>query len=716
MRSHLSAIVFEKAMRRKNIKGAGKAEQASEPAGQTPTDPTPAETPAETPEAETPKTPETPDKPDDAKSRQAVINLIGVDAKRVSDFSLFMFIFPTNITQLVISIWFLVSLLGWRPLILGIISVSATMPINFIFSKWTLKTDEKLMKIRDQKLELVSEALNGIRQVKFSALEGGWEKRILQVREKELATIRQLFKYNVVIDGVWNFVPSVLALTALGTYAWLEGNLSASVAFVSLGILSTLDFAIAALPGMIRYGIDAWVSLKRIEKFLDGPEIKEIQTFSDETSPIVFKDASLSWPVDDEAEPNQFVLGNVNLSFPPGELSVISGKTGSGKSLLLASILGEAELVSGSISVPRPPSVEERQDHKANAGNWILPSSIAFVSQQPWIENATLRDNVLFGMPFDEERYEQTLASCALKKDIAALTDGDKTELGINGVNLSGGQKWRVTVARAIYSRAGILVLDDIFSAVDAHVSRHILEQCLGGALCKGRTIILVTHHVGLVEKHARFIVELADGGIKYSGLTEQLREEHILDKIKSLDTQTVEDSSFSSDTEVETDGAPLQKQNSKTPAKFVEDETRQKGAVKARIYKTYIERSGGFKYWAFLMLIFVTYQASELGKYCCSHWISCADYSSSTLGHPTLDGQGRGGRGARPLPADHRAEHAIPPVHPRRPRRWPSQRQPGHQVLALALCRSLLDQYRVWHYPIRLYIFRRLSREPNHV
>ncbi|KAK1830843.1 ABC bile acid [Podospora conica] len=614
MRSHLAAIVFEKAMRRKNIKGAGKALEQTPPTEQSPTGQTPDPTPDQTPE------PATKDEPEDAsaqKSRQAVINLIGVDANRVADFSLYMFIFPTNIMQLVISIWFLVSLLGWRPLILGILSVSATMPINFIFSKWTLKTDEKLMKIRDEKLELVSEALNGIRQVKFSALESGWEKRILKVREKELSTLWELFRYNIVIDGVWNVVPAVLALTTLGTYAWLEGGLTASVAFVSLGILGTLDFAIAALPGMIRHGIDAWVSLKRIEKFLDGPEIKDIRTYSaDDRSPIVFEEASLSWPVDDkEGESDPFVLRNVSLRFPPGELSVISGKTGSGKSLLLAAVLGEAELLSGSIHVPRPLSIEERQDHKANAGNWILPSSIAFVSQQPWIENATLRDNILFGMPFDEDRYEQTLASCALKKDIAALDDGDKTELGINGVNLSGGQKWRVTVARGIYSRAGILVLDDIFSAVDAHVSRHILEHCLGGAVCKDRTIILVTHHVGLVEKHARFIVELADGGIQYSGLTEQLREEKILDKIKSLDSPAVEGSAFSSDTEVEADGAPLQKQNSKTPAKFVEDETRQKGAVKARIYKTYIESSGGFVYWAFLLLVFITNQASNLAQ-----------------------------------------------------------------------------------------------------
>ncbi|KAK3352219.1 ABC transporter [Lasiosphaeria hispida] len=609
IRSHLAAIVFEKAMRRKNVKGANKTSGDDKGV-------------AEQGKDDDDKSKDEEGASDDTtgqKSRQAVINLVGIDAKRVSDFSLYMFLFPTSIIQLIISVWFLISLLGWLPLVLGVLSVAATLPINFLFSKWTLLADQKLMKIRDEKLELVSEALNGIRQVKFSALESGWEKRILKVREKELATIWQLFRYNLVVDSCWNIIPSALALTALGSYAWIHGGLTASVAFVSIGILGTLDFAIAALPGMIRYGIDAWVSLKRIEKFLDGPEIQSIRTFSSERPDVAFKDASLSWPVDSEEdkadESNQFILRNVNLSFPPGELSVICGKTGSGKSLLLAAILGEAELLSGSIHVPQPPSIDERQDHKANPGNWVLPSSIAYVGQQPWIENATVRDNVLFGMPFDEERYERTLAACALKKDIGTLSDGDKTELGINGVNLSGGQKWRVTVARAIYSRAGILILDDIFSAVDAHVSRHILEQCLGGSICKGRTIIIVTHHVGLVEKHARFIVELADGGVQYSGLTEQLREERILDEIKSFESPVLKGSVVSSDTEVEPDGGLLKKQTSKVPAKFVEDETRQKGAVKARIYKIYLERSGGFLYWAFLLFIFLTYQASQLAQ-----------------------------------------------------------------------------------------------------
>ena len=546
-----------------------------------------------------------------------MINLIGVDAGRVADFGLHNYNIPASFVQLAISMTFLVYLLGWLPITLGLLSVGLTIPVNTIFSKALFATDRKLMKLRDEKLEIVNEALQGIRQVKFSALEAQWEKRILSVRRKELTTLWQYFKANLILDGCWTSAPILLTLASLGSYAWLNGELTASTAFVSIGILNGLDFAVSAMPAMIRFGIDAWVSLKRIEKYLDGPELKPNRTYS-ERPDVAFEGASLAWPVDDEGktdEADRFVLRDVDLRFPPGELSVISGKTGSGKSLMLAAILGEADLLSGSIHVPTPPALDERQDHKANPSNWILPSSVAYVGQLPWIENATVRDNILFGMPYDENRYNQILEACALKKDLETLTDGDKTELGVNGVNLSGGQKWRVTIARAVYSRAGILVLDDIFSAVDAHVSRHILENCLNGGLCKGRTRILVTHHVSLVEKHANFIVELADGVVRYSGLTEQLQDTKVLERIKSFEPEVPEDTVESTDTGGEPDGAPLNRQNSKVAKKFVEDEAREKGSVKARVYATYIQAAGGYGYWVFLIMMFVVFQVSALGQ-----------------------------------------------------------------------------------------------------
>lgn len=316
------------------------------------------------------------------------------------------------------------------------------------------------------------------------------------------------------------------------------------------------------------------------------------------------------------------MLRDATFTFPRGELSVISGKTGSGKSLLLSAIIGEADLVSGTIFAPTAPSALERHDHKAHRGNWVIPSLKAYVAQTPWIENASLRDNVLSGLPLDEERYTAVIEACALRKDLEVLADGDKTELGANGINLSGGQKWRVTLARAVYSRAGILVLDDVFSAVDAHVGRHILERCLAGPLCRGRTRILVTHHVALCRPRARFLVELGDDGtVLHSGVIEDEGEEEL--EVVETREEVEQVASDGAAVDVDTDetalgdghGELLTKIPSKTPRRFVEEETREKGAVKAEVYKTYFKSSGGYLAWASTLLLWITYQGFTLGK-----------------------------------------------------------------------------------------------------
>lgn len=199
------------------------------------------------------------------------------------------------------------------------------------------------------------------------------------------------------------------------------------------------------MPELTTMAIDAFVSVKRIQSYLQAPEISTNMKDSPEIS---FEDASIAWPSDEQKVDGDehYVLRDINVLFPNKELSVVTGKTGSGKSLLLAAILGEVDVLKGNVNVPVAP--RDRHDHKATKDNWIIPSSIAFVAQIPWIENASIKDNILFGLPFDEYRYNKTLEVCALRKDLDMLPDGDATEVGSNGVNLSGGQKWRVTFGR----------------------------------------------------------------------------------------------------------------------------------------------------------------------------------------------------------------------------------------------------------------------------
>jgi len=335
------------------------------------------------------------------------------------------------------------------------------LPINIYVSKRYSDAQDHLMKVRDKKMVVVTEALQGIRQIKFSAEEQQWQEKIGKQRAEELKTQWRVFCFDTALISIWILGPVMLSAVSLAVYATLNGGLSASVAFTTLTVMGAMEMTLAVIPELISDGLEAWVSINRIDEYLNAPERDKYLTPGNS---IIFNDVSAAWPSDlQEQDPDRFILKDVNIKFPPQELSVISGQTGSGKSLLLAAIIGEADKLSGAINIPTAPTLQERFDYKANKSDWIIGSSIAFVAQIPWIENASIKDNILFGLPYDSGRFDKVIACCALEKDLNMLPDGVGTDIGANGINLSGGQRWRITFARALYSRAGILILDDIF-------------------------------------------------------------------------------------------------------------------------------------------------------------------------------------------------------------------------------------------------------------
>ncbi|CZS91900.1 uncharacterized protein RAG0_02454 [Rhynchosporium agropyri] len=248
----------------------------------------------------------------------------------------------------------------------------------------------------------------------------------------------------------------------------------------------SFDGIVSEIPYLLVSAINAKISCDRIQSFLRLPE-KPDNTFPGDF--VSFHNASVSFPrTSTDSDDTKFVLRELNIEFPNNELSVFSGSTGSGKSLLLAAILGEVCLESGYIRVPK--FTGERFDSKVTTSDWIIPSAISFVFQTPWIENATIKDNILFGLPFDSIRYEKVIDACALNQDLDIFEDGDQTEVGAQGISLSGGQKWRLTLARAFYSREGIIIMDDVFSALDAHLGEHVFRHAVMGELALGRTRI----------------------------------------------------------------------------------------------------------------------------------------------------------------------------------------------------------------------------------
>ncbi|OOQ84862.1 ABC transporter family protein [Penicillium brasilianum] len=642
--AELSAVVFAKSMRRKDAKSTKKSKTKDDP-----------EESAKALLKEQNGEEEEDDEASIKKNRQSIINLAAVDARRISDFTSYSYLIPFAMLKVFIGCSFLVKILGWRSAFAGIAVSLLVTPLNIFAAKKYTSAQDKLMKLRDQKMAIVTEVLQGIRQIKFSALEEQWQKKIGQVREAELGALWISFLYDIVLLGIWILGPIGLSAVSLAVYALIHGGLTASVAFTAMAVFGALEMSLAILPEIISNGLEAKVSADRIDVYMQSAE-KTVNTVASDS--IAFEDVSVGWPADkadnDEEDEDRFLLRELNLAFPKKGLSVISGRTGSGKSLLLASILGECDVLQGTIKVPVPPPIKDRFDHLATSANWNIDSAIAYVAQIPWIENATMKDNILFGLPYHEERYRKTLFACALQKDLEMMPDGELTDIGANGVNLSGGQRWRVSFARALYSRAGILVMDDIFSALDAHTGRHVFEQALTGELGQGRTRVLVTHHVALCLPKTEYSVLLENGCVKYAGTIDDLRKENHLDDILQEEHEaTEEDQSTLNEesTALNPEETTLQKvisntsrrrpshsQNDTTPKgtspkKFIEDEQREVGSVRLSVYASYFSMGGHIVLWLITLLVYLSYSSLMIGR---SWWINVwTSSSSNTQVHP---------------------------------------------------------------------------------
>jgi ABC-type multidrug transport system fused ATPase/permease subunit len=528
--------------------------------------------------------------------------------------------------QVIIIIVFLLLLVGWQSLCAGMLGILILFPINKTLAERYGKKQKTLMKLRDQRAAVTTEALQGIRQIKFSAIETHWTEKLEQIREEELSMLWKTRINNLYMSIASEFTPIVLTALSLATYSYINGNLLPSVAFTAITLFMFLEGLVSHIPLLLVTAINAKVGCDRIENFLRSPEKAENIHPGEAVS---FHNVSITFPYGaEDAIEDRFTLRDVNLEFPNSALSVISGPTGSGKSLLLAAILGEAEILAGYIQAPRAPPLEQRFDSKATAADWIIPAAICFVSQTPWIENTTIKNNILFGLPFDPIRYKQVLHVCALAQDLAIFEDGDETEVGAQGITLSGGQKWRLTLARAFYSRAGIIIMDDVFSALDAHVGKYVFENALLGELAKGRTRILVTHHASLCLPRADYAVRLsANGLVEHAGLIDELRQTGTLDQIleadDSAESEAVRQDDVLKVAEINgptvvpsSDPATIAKS---TPKKLVEDEKRETGRVKTSVYTGYLKASGGWAFWSFLALLYAVAQSFSLGR---TYWV----------------------------------------------------------------------------------------------
>lgn len=533
-----------------------------------------------------------------ASDKPEAINLISSDTLAFGKFTAVSYIIPSSFVRFFFAVLFLLKLLGWQSTLIGMTVTVLCVPVHIFVIKQQRAARKNLTSARDKKTKAISEALHALRQIKFSALETQWEEHIETFRQEEIKHLRWSFTANN-IRSVWGVAaPFIVAAASICAYAYLQEDITPSIIFPLIEVLPHLQGTLGFVPVVFQDYFGARSNASRMDEFLRRPEQKMILDPSP-SGRVLFQDASIAWPSFDVMEETEvsrekkqvitsslrrFFLGGINLEFPVGELSIISGKTGSGKSLLLAAIIGEVDILGGRIEAP---SMAEGHP-------------VAFVSQTPWLQNATIKDNILFGSSFDNKRYKKVLTACALRPDLAALPKGDETRIGLRGVKLSGGQRARLAFGRALYSSAQLLVLDDIFSALDSHVSKEIFNA-LTGELGQGRTRILVTHHVSLCLPKAKYVVHLKNNTIDYAGDTGSIeREVDVIEAEIDLGPKTSTEEKPKVDA---SDKTPKNKPAAGKKSKKVDART------DLKVYKSYFSAAGGLVFTSIYILSLITKQ-----------------------------------------------------------------------------------------------------------
>ncbi|XP_066521778.1 ATP-binding cassette sub-family C member 3 isoform X2 [Hoplias malabaricus] len=434
-----------------------------------------------------------------------VVNLMSVDAQRFMDLTTFLNMLWSAPLQIILALFFLWQTLG-PSVLAGVAVMVLLIPFNAFIAMKTRAYQVEQMQHKDARIKLMNEILNGMKVLKLYAWEVSFKEKILQIRQKELSVLRKTAYLSALSTMAWTSAPFLVALTTFAVYVSVDKNniLDAKKAFVSLSLFNILRFPLNMLPQVISSLVQASVSLKRIQEFLTHDELSP-ENVDRKPAPsdyaVTVINGKFSW-----AKKDQPALQNINLLVPQGSLLAVVGPVGCGKSSLVSALLGEMEKMDGQISVR---------------------GSVAYVPQQAWIQNATVRDNILFGKPYVEQKYRCVLEACALTPDLEVLPGGDQTEIGEKGINLSGGQRQRVSLARALYSETDVYLLDDPLSAVDAHVAKHIFDNVIGpeGAL-RGKTRILVTHGISFLPQVDNILV-LVDGMVSEMGSYQDLLKQN---------------------------------------------------------------------------------------------------------------------------------------------------------------------------------------------
>ncbi|KAI5409098.1 Canalicular multispecific organic anion transporter 2, variant 2 [Lathyrus oleraceus] len=559
-----------------------------------------------------------------------IINLMTVDAQRISEFCLSMHDPWMAVLQISLALFILHRSVG----VASVAAFAATiivMLLNLPMTSLQERLQAKLMEFKDKRMKATSEVLMNMRILKLQAWEMKFLSKIIQLRKLEEMWLKKFLVGTAIVRFLFFSAPTFVAVVTFGACVLLGIPLETGKILSALATFRILQMPIYNIPDTISVIAQTKVSLDRVVAFL---RLDDLQTDMVENVPrgssdiaIEIVDGNFSWDLSSV----DATLKNINLRLFHNMRVAVCGTVGSGKSSLLSCLIGEIPKISGNLKVC---------------------GTKAYVAQSPWIQSGKIEDNILFGREMDREKYEKVLEACSLKKDLEVLPFGDQTIIGEKGINLSGGQKQRVQVARALYQDADIYLLDDPFSAVDAHTGSHLFKECLLGLL-KTKTVIYITHQVDFLPD-ADLILVVKEGRITQSGkyndiLTSgtdfmELVGAHraALSSVKSLErgptlkssSITGEDTSSLSDFELEQEVENINDRNSKLDetivpkGQLVQDEEREKGSVGFKVFWKYLTIAYGGALVPFLFLSHIFTVVLQIAS---NYWMALATPVSAT-------------------------------------------------------------------------------------
>ena len=572
-----------------------------------------------------------------------IVNLMSTDTYRIDQASgMFHMLWVSPVSIAITLVVLLVNLTysalaGFALLVIG-------LPVLTKAIKSLLVRRRAINKITDQRVSLTQEILQSVRFVKYFGWESSFLERLGFIRKREIRAIQILLAIRNAINAISMSLPIFASMLSFITYSLSNHALSPAPIFSSLALFNALRMPLNWLPLVIGQVTDAWSSVGRIQDFMLAEEQNEDFIWDMEgKNAVLMNRADFTWERTVTQDPEKstfqtkdqikdikkaqkdaakarksidlkdgtdsastltseepFKLRNMNFAIGKNELVAVIGGVGSGKSSLLAAIAGDMRRISGSVT---------------------MGASRAFCPQYAWIQNTTVRENILFGKDYHRKWYDEVVDACALRADLDMLPHSDQTEIGERGITVSGGQKARLNIARAIYFNSDMVIMDDPLSAVDAHVGRHIFDNAICGLL-KDKCRILATHQLHVLYRCDR-IIWLEDGQVKANDTFDNLMRDN--EGFQTMMASTAQEESVEKEEidedEVEDEKKAAKKRKvAKRGAALMQQEERAVKSVSWSVYSAYIRASGTILNGPMIVFLLILSQGANITT---SLWLS---------------------------------------------------------------------------------------------